>query len=416
MGSDQKEILTTSNSAISSSDILASISSHQLDDQGTHVVSIDFDGCASGMFTLKDNGEYVLDKDHPIYKYIKQRQLAGEKVVIMIGSNRQSDSIDGDNARRNPEHGRVLDAFAALRDELNKDTATNPVIYDDFRLSDIAISCLPWRCKANLLTCQANHVSKKYHGPIQFTFIDDLGHPSEEDASEYFKVQDSVTVEEICSRDERIKKRMGYKETDEERRILLGEVVESVKREFRSSVSDIMTPCYELFTQQADLLPGNIKMEFMPYLKVNFAGEDRLCSPVYSVQGAGQVRCQQDLVKVFNLINQQVFLREGNWLDSILFSGKELAVTYSAVSSSNESSSLSRTLDSYNQSHELDSQSTTMPRVAELGRDIKRELFHVLQQRRECGEVYNINLIKKYISICPELEANGSWASAPSFL
>jgi hypothetical protein len=150
-----------------------------------HFISLDFDGCAAHMFCYKAvSDSYKVDTAHPIYQYVKACRDRGERVVIMIGSNRQNNEIDYQNYLRHSGHGYVIGAYKALAAALNDDVdpdapaPAHSVVFDSYRMVDAAAKPTPWPTKANMLPHQWAYIKEHYlsgdEQQAQYTFIDDL--------------------------------------------------------------------------------------------------------------------------------------------------------------------------------------------------------------------------------------------------
>ncbi len=267
--------------------------SNNQDFQTIQVVSLDFDGCANKIFQYdEEKKNYTVNTEHTLYKAIQNMRKANEKLIIMIGSNRQSDRDDPNKEN----HGRAIEAFQELTNKLNENTKEGylSVEYDQFRLCDIENKYKPWKCKANLLAHQAHHIAEQEQykdKKITLTLIDDCGPVTENEAQEYINALD-LTED---------KKQVNEYYTDPK----------------QTAIYDIITPTHTLFSDFSMLLPKNVHLKLQTYLRLKGYDEDKLCEDsIKSIQGIGITQKDDSLKTIFDQVNDKYEPNE-NLVDNI---------------------------------------------------------------------------------------------------
>lgn len=100
------------------------------------VISVDFDGCIfNSLFANSDSPNRLIEANESFIEHVLKQIETGEydEVIFMVGSNRQSKSIDDTNRRT---WGSCYPAILKLCDEIKRRTKT-PCKVDRFLLSDV---------------------------------------------------------------------------------------------------------------------------------------------------------------------------------------------------------------------------------------------------------------------------------------
>jgi hypothetical protein len=236
-----------------------------------YFLSLDFDGCAASMFTHTPSSDsrlpetYTIDTTHPIYKHIQSLRAKGHSVVLLIGSNRQSDNLD-----LNYGHGRCMDAYKALTTQLNHDQKLPPVSFNTYRLSNDNEIC--WESKANLVVAQLHLIAKihkiKSQDSVTYELIDDSAKPDPIEIQDYFEL-------------------IG----------MMGEMNEFITKTLGRN--DLMSSLNTLFTQCPEIIPAGLIVKLTPLLSYSGKEASSLCISVSEKVGTGEALDRSVIRPVF---------------------------------------------------------------------------------------------------------------------
>lgn len=241
-----------------------------------YLLALDFDGCAAGMFTHTANtdgagpGTYAIDTNHPIYKHIQNLRAYRHSVILFIGSNRQSDE---DDIVRN-KHGRCIDAYRALVEELNKDSFLLPVDFCSDRLSDHGMSSPETKFVLPAFHCSKAIAKYKMNlsdlsRPVTYELIDDRGLPTESEIDTYLTQ--------------------------------INEIPRKVDFVHALKTWDFMTSLNLLFKETPQWIPVGIQCLLTPFLTFRDHAETLLCQGT-STRGGGVALDASDLRSILKLL------------------------------------------------------------------------------------------------------------------
>lgn len=283
--------------------------------QNKVVMGIDYDSCGAEMFRKKvdlETGavlepvEWEINTECDIYIAIQAEIDAGNQIILMTFSNRQSPLLDEMNHERN-QNGLSMENYELLTQHFNEGVAPDEqprVVFDEFRLSSLpkvesygAMDfILPWSNKLNLVVHLLTRIFQFHANAKRIVLMDDLGMPTDKEMQDYLTKHGLQYLSEVIKH---------YKQQLQRKDFLtgMGTLLEEFPQIIPVGTEMHLRPLYKLRPASLEGLRDRMKQDAVEGCQVYDEAvrlPGLLCAPSVKVIGTGHnALMQADVVQVF---------------------------------------------------------------------------------------------------------------------